>query len=92
MRNINKYEVIKEIKAAMNDNSIDFTDEYFGYSGNTYMSDLFHEYADGHTSIYYSDIIKYISEHVEDVNRAIEEFGWDGCGADLYKAGQMAGS
>lgn len=90
MKNVNKYEVIKDIKAAMSDNAIDFTDEYFGHAGCDYISDLFHEFADNHTSIYYSDIIKYISEHVEDVNRAIEEFGWDGCGSDLYKAGQMA--
>lgn len=90
MKNINKYEVIKEIKASMSDNAIDFTDEYFGYSGNAYISDLFHEFADNHTSIYYYDIIKYISEHVEDVSRTIDEFGWDGCGADLYKAGQTA--
>ena len=60
------------------------------YSETDYISDIFAEWADGETSIYYHDIIKYISEHVEAVNDAIEEFGWDGCGSDLYKAGQMA--
>lgn len=54
------------------------------------ICDAIQERADSETSIYYSDIIKYISEHVEEVNEAIEEFGWDGCGSDLYKAGQMA--
>lgn len=55
-----------------------------------YICDTFAEFADGHTSIYYSDIIRYISDHVEEVNDTIKEFGWDGCGNDLYKAGQMA--
>lgn len=55
-----------------------------------YICDVISEIADNRTSIYYSDIIKFISEHVEEVNEAIAEFGWDGCGSDLYKAGQMA--
>lgn len=55
-----------------------------------YICDTFAEYADSHTSIYYYDIIRYISEHVEEVNNAIEKLGWDGCGGDLYKAGQAA--
>lgn len=62
--------------------------DYEGCS--SYICDAIQERADSETSIYYSDIIKYISEHVEEVNEAIEEFGWDGCGSDLYKAGQMA--
>lgn len=68
----------------------EYADRLCDYSGSTCIDDAFHEIADGATSIYYSDIIKYISDHVEDVNDAIAEFGWDGCGADLYKAGQMA--
>jgi DNA-directed RNA polymerase specialized sigma54-like protein len=60
------------------------------YDSTGYISDTFAEIADNNTSVYYSDIIRYISEHVEEVNDAINEFGWDGCGADLYKAGQAA--
>lgn len=56
----------------------------------THICDAISEIADNNTSIYYSDIRKFISENVEAVNDAISEFGWDGCGADLYKAGQMA--
>lgn len=41
-----------------------------------YICDTFAEFADGHTSIYYSDIINYISSHVEEVNDTIKEFGW----------------
>ena len=55
-----------------------------------YICDIFSEIADSATSIYYSDIIAYIGNHVEEVNDAINEFGWEGCGSDLYKAGQMA--
>jgi hypothetical protein len=55
-----------------------------------YICDAISEIADSATSIYYSDIIKFISGNVEAVNAAIKEFGWDGCGCDLYKAGQMA--
>lgn len=55
-----------------------------------YLSDAISQIADNNTSIYYSDIINFIAENVEEVNEAIQEFGWDGCGKDLYKAGQMA--
>lgn len=55
-----------------------------------YICDIFSEIADGNTSIYYGDIAKYIANHVDEVNDAISEFGWEGCGSDLYKAGQMA--
>ena len=55
-----------------------------------YICDAVTEIADGATSIYYSDIAKFIAENVEAVHDTIEEFGWDGCGGDLYKAGQMA--
>lgn len=55
-----------------------------------YICDTFAEYADSHTSIYYANIIRYISEHVEDVNDAIRDIGWDGCGGDLCRAGQAA--
>lgn len=61
-----------------------------GYNGGNYLCDTISEIADGLTSIYYSDIIKFISGHVDEVNDAIAEFGWEGCGSDLYKAGQMA--
>lgn len=55
-----------------------------------YICDAVAEIADSCTSIYNSDIAKFIAENVEAVNDAIQEFGWRGCGSDLYKAGQMA--
>ena len=63
---------------------------YDDYTGYTYIDDSFREFADSNTSIYYTQIINFIAEHVEEVNDTINEFGWDGCGGDLYKAGQMA--
>ena len=63
-------------------------EDYLTSSG--YICDIFSEIADSNTSIYYNDIAKYIANHVDEVNDAITEFGWEGCGSDLYKAGQMA--
>jgi len=69
----------------------DYGDRIDGYiGGDGYICDIFSEIADSATSIYYGDIIKYIAEHVDEVNDTINEFGWEGCGSDLYKAGQMA--
>lgn len=56
----------------------------------TYIRDAAAQIADSSTSIYYSDIAAFISDHVDEVNDVINEFSWDGCGGDLYKAGQMA--
>lgn len=65
-----------------------YLSDYAGSS--SYICDAISEIADGQTSIYYYDIIKYIADHTDEVNDTINEFGWDGCGSDLYKAGQMA--
>lgn len=82
MLNIN--DLLKELEVG------EYGYELENYSGNTYISDAISEIADSNTSIYYYDIIKFISENVEEVNNTICEFGWDGCGNDLYKAGQLA--
>lgn len=67
----------------------DYGDNITNYNGNTYICDAIAEIADCNTSIYYSDIKNFISNNVEAVENAINEFGWDGCGSDLMKAGQM---
>lgn len=83
---VNMIEVIENAR-----NASDYAHRIADYTeSSSYICDIFTEIADNETSIYYSDIIKYIADNVEAVNNAIEEFGWDGCGADLYKAGQMA--
>lgn len=81
---------ISTLEAARANCSSDYSSELCNYSGSTYICDAISFIADANTSIYYADIIKFISGHVEEVNDAIAEFGWDGCGSDLYKAGQMA--
>lgn len=77
---------VSEIKRNNLDSFIGCLNDY----DSGYICDIISEIADSNTSIYYSDIIKFISDNVEEVNDTIEEFGWNGCGSDLYKAGQMA--
>lgn len=55
-----------------------------------YICDAISEIADNNTSIYWYDIKRFIADHVDAVEEALDEFGWDGCGRDLMKAGQMA--
>lgn len=86
MKNI--VERIEEVKERMNNISIDCA--YDNYNYDSRIDDAITECADNNVSIYYGDIIEYISNHVDEVNETINEFGWDGCGEDLYKAGQMA--
>lgn len=71
-------------------NTSEYGYELENYDSTTYISDAISEIADNNTSIYFGDIIEFISNNVEDVNNAIAELGWDGCGGDLYKAGQAA--
>lgn len=77
---------VSEIKRNNLDSFIDCLNDY----DSGYICDIISEIADSHTSIYHSDISEFISNNVEEVNETIEEFGWNGCGGDLYKAGQMA--
>lgn len=77
---------VSEIERNNLDSFIDCLNDY----DSGYICDIISEIADSNTSIYYSDIIEFISNNVEEVNDAIKEFGWDGCGSDLYKAGQAA--
>lgn len=77
---------VSEIQRDKLNSYIDCLNDY----DNGYICDIISEIADSHTSIYYSDIIEFISNNVEEVNGTIEEYGWDGCGSDLYKAGQTA--
>lgn len=65
--------------------------EYFcDYSGHTYICDAITEIADNHTSIYYYDIKKFICNNFEALEEALNQFGWEGCGSDIWRAGRMA--
>lgn len=81
--------IIKNLENKMNDYSVDFVNDYYN-ADSMYLCDAISEFADSNTSIYYSEIMDFIAKNPEAVNDAINEFGWDGCGKDIYKAGQMA--
>lgn len=70
--------------------STEYAEYICDYGSSEYICDVFTYIADANTSIYWSDIIDFISKNVEMVSDTINEFGWEGCGSDLYKAGQMA--
>lgn len=73
----------------LNGYSIDFIADYYPGSSQ-YICDAISEFSDSNTNIYYPNIIEFIKDNPDAVNDAINEFGWDGCGGDLYKAVQMA--
>ena len=73
----------------MKDITKDFLIDYKN-ADSMYLCDAISEFANERVSIYYSDIMNFIKDNVDAVNDAIKEFGWDGCGGDLHKAGQTA--
>lgn len=81
---------VSELKSQLHNDLGDYGDKLCDYSGRQYIGDVISEIADSNTSIYYSDIKDFIINNFDDVNEAIDEMGWDGCGGDLMKAGQMA--
>lgn len=76
---------IKELEAQYKTNS--WMDEIVDYEAPYDMSDVLAQMADMNTSIYYSDIQNFIAEHLDEVEAAINEFGWTG---NIYQAGQNA--
>lgn len=73
----------------LSEHAQDFINEYSA-SDSGYIGDIISEFSDGNTSIYYTDIKNFIINNFDAVTDAINEFGWDGCGKDIYKAGQAA--
>lgn len=76
---------INELYNNLNSNGDCLTDYNRGY-----ICDVISEIADSQVDIYYSDLREWANGHFEGIANAISEFGWDGCGEDLYKAVQMA--
>lgn len=59
--------------------------------GTTYIDDAIHEIADSNTSIYYSDILKFISDHPDALADVIDAGLYDPShNYDLYQHGQAA--
>lgn len=93
--NTNNMEQIKNLYDEHHDNLSDYARDFLGdyadIDHNTqYICDAISDFADNNTSIYYYDIKNFIAEHIDEVTEAIAEFSWEGCGSDLYKAGQTA--
>lgn len=86
------YEAIEEstgtARERLNDSAQDFIAD--AYIDSSYICDAISSFADNNTSIYYDDIKNFICNNIDAITDAIDEFGWDGCGSNLYKAGQMA--
>ena len=85
---LNKIENVLVVEC-VNDISNDFIEDTRAEDSSCFW-DAFTEYADSQVDIYYYDIKQFIINNIELVEEAIDEFGWDGCGKDLHKAGQMA--
>lgn len=81
---------VSELKSQLHNDLGDYGDRLCDYSVRQCICDVISEIADSNTSIYYSDIKDFIINNFDDVIDAIDEMGWDGCGSDLMKAGQMA--
>ena len=79
---------ISELKKGLDEG--DYGEQLLEYGDTAYICDAIGYIADSNTSIYYSDITDFMNGNIDAVNDAIDEFGWDGCGRDLMKAGQMA--
>lgn len=74
----------EDLKGGMNDVSVDFASDY-DLNSNSYLSDLFNEYADGQVSIYYSDLIEWLKGGGDDfVERYVAEFGIDEKSFDFW--------
>ena len=78
-------DTMKELKECS-----DYAEYICDYQGSEYWCDAVSEIADGNTAIYCYDIYEYISNHVEEVEEAISEYGWKGVGETLSGAVQMA--
>lgn len=77
---MNNEEMLKQLKediaSSLSDNSKDFISDY-SLENIHYLSDYFHEYADGNVSIYYNEQRNYYYEHSEECDDALLNYGYD---------------
>ena len=66
---------IEELENQLNERGKELYNDY-NIAKAKYLSDLFHEYADSNTSIYYSDIEEYYRAHIWESTEALKEFGY----------------
>ena len=77
-------EVIKNLELG------DFGEEIFNYD-TTYIYDILSEIAGSNANIYdydtyYCDIKEFIKKHMKELNKSIDQFGWQ---SDIYKQRQI---
>lgn len=68
-------EEIEELESRLNDRGLEFYNDY-DITSIKYLSDAFHEFADGRVSIYYSDIEEYYKNHIQESCDALKEMGY----------------
>jgi hypothetical protein len=73
----------EEIKRSINDISIDFASDY-DLKSSSYLCDLFNDYADSQVDIYYRDLVEWLFDGVDYVERYVAEFGIDEKNFDLW--------
>ena len=66
---------IEELENQLNERGQAFYNDY-DITNAEYLGDLFHEYADYNTSIYYSDIEEYYKNHIQESSDALKEYGY----------------
>lgn len=66
---------IEELENQLNERGQAFYNDY-DITSAEYLGDLFHEYADYNTSIYYSDIEEYYKNHIQESSDALKEYGY----------------
>lgn len=66
-----------------------FAECFPSYDGST-IGDAITSCADDNVEIYYSQLHNWLSDNTDKFEDALNEFGWDGCGKDFYKAIQTA--
>ena len=74
MKNLN----VKEIKGLMNELCLNDMEEQILEFSNGYIEDVFGEIASNNVSIYTSDLLKYLSNNIDDVNNNISDMGFSG--------------
>ena len=67
----------------------EYGDNILSYDGSEYVGDAITYIADNNVDIYYSDLAEYLKHNSGYVEQAIQEFGWEGCGSDIWQAIRM---
>ena len=69
---------VKEIKVLMKELCLNDMEEQILEFSNGYIDDVFGEIASNNVSIYTSDLLKYLSNNIDDVNDNISNMGFSG--------------